>query len=227
MVDFRSRTGQRYSGLGLVLAMFAACFISWSCYPEAKITSVEELDVVLTLFDRETNFRSFMTYGMPDTVIHLGDSEISREFDNLIISTIALNMSALGYTRVSDEELEQNGADVLVLVSATTTDWTGVVSYSWWDSWGYWCPWGYWGGWGPGWGYGYPYGGSAAYEYTTASLIMEIFDPNRRDVQREILPGVWTGVLNGVVTGLTAGTTTRLTSGINQAFKQSSYLSTR
>ena len=133
------------TALALVLAAGA-------CYPGDGPTNVQDLDVILTLYDQEVNFGSFQTFAMPDTVVHVSNDTldalvpISRDNDELVLDLVADNLVASGYTREFDALA--NGADLIMLVSAI-----GVENTEYWVYQDYWYYWGYW----PGWGYpGYP-----------------------------------------------------------------------
>ena len=170
---------------------------------------------------------------MPDSVVYLIDpedddaEEPDRTYDELILETVASNMEALGYTREMDPET--NGADIFMLVSITTSDWLAYSSYGWWDYWGWYGGWGYYPGYGSGWGWYYPpcyYCGTQVYSYSTGTIFMDMVDPDEPIEDDEEGLIVWTGALNGVLSSGGSGTENRITTGINQAFKQSSYLGT-
>jgi hypothetical protein len=210
----------RWAALGLVLAAGA-------CYPGDGPSNVQDLDVVLTLYDEDVNFGSFQTFAMPDSVVHVGNDTLDillpvpRTNDDLILGLVADNMIAAGYTRELDPQ--NNGADLIMLVAAVATEQTEYWAY---DPWGYY--WGYYPGWGYGgypsydpYGYYYPpsYVGSVTFEQ--GSLLLILVDP-RNTNNEEDLPIVWSGVVRGLMNY--GGETTRLTETINQAFSQSPYL---
>jgi len=209
----------RFSSIPLFLG--AVLFLS-SCYPGGP-TSSSERDLVTTIFDQNADFQAKRTYAMPDEVLRKeGSEEVSDEFDNLILADVARNMAQMGYTR--EMNTEANGADVVLLVSiATQTNYVAWTSWPWWGGWGGWGGWGWWGGWGPGWGVGYP--GVSVSSYEVGSVFIDMYDPNKRDVENEVVPVIWAAGLNGLVSS--GGDGSRITEGINQAYTQSSYLRTQ
>ncbi len=202
-------------GLGLLILVVAALA---SCYPGDQLT-VEEADVVVTLFDDTEDFSSLTTYAMPDSILHIvgtGDvDDISRAFDDEILAQVAANMNGVGFTRETDPAL----ADVIMLVSITASDQVGYSGYPWGGYWGWYYPY------PPDWGWGwYPWygGGATIYTYRTGTVFMQMLDPARADSTQEKIPTVWVGALNGLVEG--SQVEERIIDGINQAFAQSPYL---
>lgn len=175
------------------------------CYPDRLSTS--NYDMVITTYDTAASFTA-ATYFLRDTVVHLvppgGTDDITRLFDNQIITQVRTNMQARGYISLPDT----NGADLHVAIAVSTTEYTGYY-------WNYWCDiwYGYYGCYYP------PYWGT--YSYTLGTLFVTIGD--RRQVgaggKREL---IWIGLANGLAgQGSTAA---RLTSGIDQMFAQSPYI---
>ena len=208
------------AALGLVLAVGA-------CYPGDGPTNVQDVDVVLTLYDQTVNFGSFQTFSMPDSVVHvtgsIGDDIITlpRTNDELILGLVANNMTAAGYTREMDPEV--NGADLIMLVGAIATEQTEYWVYQdWWSYWGWYPGWGYGGypGYGAGYGWYYPptYVGSTSFEQ--ASIVLTLIDPTKGD--GDAVPVVWSGVIRGLLNY--GGEAARITSAVNKAFTQSPYL---
>lgn len=201
--------------LGLVVAYTLAL---GSCYPGDQLT-VDEADVVVTLFDPDADFATKQSYAMPDSVIHLvpegGTDDISRDFDAEILAQVVSNMGALGFTREGDPD----DADVIMLVAITVREQIGYTGNPWGGYWGWYYPY------SPGWGWGYyPWygGGGTIYTYRTGTLFMEMIDPAAADSTLEKVPTIWIGALNGMVEG--DAVEERIIDGINQAFAQSPYL---
>jgi hypothetical protein len=199
-----------------------------SCYRDYGL-GLQDFDTVLTLFDKEANFGNFSTYAIPDSILHLipeGESDdLSRDFDSRILSDVVRNMTAFGYTRVDPPFTTP--PDVVVLVSATKSDWQGYTYYpGWYDYWG-WYPWYPGWGWGTGWGGYYP-GYVGTYTFSTASILIEMMDANKIDPDNpDRIRGVWGAGLNGLADDTAVSTGSRITSAINQAFAQSPYLQTQ
>ncbi len=221
------RSSRRIARWG-VLAALAVAGSLVACYPGSTDLADEEYDIVLTVRDEQVDFGAYRTYVMPDTVIHIenGDDtiELSRDYDDLILSLVETNMDALGYDRELDPEA--NGSDLILLAAAVGTesvDWF----YGYWDWWGWWPGWGYYPpGFGPGWGWGYPPGYIGAVRIEQGSVLLTLVDPAVVDEDSEELPVVWAAAVRGLLSGGNAQA--RLTGGINQAFLQSaSYLGAR
>jgi hypothetical protein len=210
-----------------VIGMLPIALIS--CYPDGGLESISDYDVVVTRYNKDYNFGAVQTYAMPDTVVHLiadttAEDEISREYDELILSTISENMAKLNYQRITEIDTTDPGTkpDVVILVAVAVTKWNGFSYYPGWG--GYW---GYWPGWGlyppyyPGYGPGYP-GAVVPYSFTTGTIIIDMFEPDDIDPDLEIIPVEWAAGLNGLLGG--SGGSSRLSQAIDQAFNQSPYL---
>jgi len=199
----------------LIVALGIVFAAGLSCYRDYGLTTAD-YDMVLTLADPNAVFSNYSTYALPDTVIHpVPDGEtddLTRVFDSQIISDVARNMDALGYTRVTDSTFS-----VLVLLSAVKSDWQVSGYY----------PGGYWGWypWYPGGGYypGYP-GYGYTYSFSTGSILITMIDPDKWNPDSAPDGPVWGGTLNGLLGDTRAGASTRIRNGINQAFAQSPYL---
>jgi hypothetical protein len=214
---FRIARASRFGPLGLAFAI-AALTLFASCYPGDQLT-VEEADVVVTLFDDTADFASLRSYAMPDSIIHLvdGDAEdtITRDFDDEILAQVVSNMGAVGFTREGDPA----DADVLLLVAIAVNEQIGYTGYPWGGHWGWYYPY------PPGFGWGwYPWygGGSSIYMYRTGTIFMQMLDPARADSTEAKVPTIWIGALNGIVEG--DNIEERIMDGITQAFAQSPYL---
>ena len=209
----------------LFFGLWAAIIVMiGSCYPN-RAEFVDELDIAATNFDEDFDFSSVMTYYMPDSIVRITDEDdpdppsLDPEEDAQILAAIATNFQNVGYTRLDEASQEQ--ADVVILVSAVTTE-TLVL---WWDYWGWWPGWGYYPpGYGPGWGWWYPWGGVSGYSYTTGSLIIQMVDPNDPDEAEDEVPVAWLGVVNGLAQGSNENIIFRANRGVDQLFAQSPYL---
>jgi hypothetical protein len=202
----------------LLLFILGLPLFLWSCYPSTGLDSLSDYDVVATVYDKDANFGSIRTYFMGDTIFHLipedAEDEISREFDQHILSEVERNMNAIGYTRV--DSTEDNPPNTAMVVAVTTSTYVG---YSYWPGYGYpgW-GWGY-----PGYGWGYP-GYWTSYSYSTGTIFISLGDPNNPDTQNQIIPLLWNASLNGLLSENRATTRSRITEMINRSFKQSPYL---
>lgn len=206
---------QRQALFGALALLAVAVMILAGCYP-GEISSVEELDLVVTLYDKDADFAALKTYAMPDSILHICDMqaqeqncppELTRQYDAQILSLIEQNLQSGGFTKVADPQQ----ADVIVVVAANATDFYGVY-YPWWWDWYY--------PYYPEWYYpSY----AVAYEFTTGTLIIGMFDPDKAEVQNQRYGATWFAAINGLL-GEGGNPQTRITTTINQAFAQSTYL---
>jgi hypothetical protein len=214
---YRSASLLRRGGLVALTALVG-------CYPGSTDLDDEDYDVVITVHDDEVDFSTYRTYALPDTVIHIEESddndviELPRDFDDLIVDVAAANMDALGYVREFDPEA--NGVDLILLASAVGTESTEWFYGGWWGYWG-WYP-GYPPGWGPGWGWGVPPGYIGGVRIEQGSVVLTLIDPTLADEDEETVPVVWAGAMRGLLSG--GGAESRITESLNQAFDQSPYL---
>ena len=209
-------------------ALAGASLLLASCYP-GEVTSLGELDVVITAHDDTVTFTSFTTFALLDSVVHIDtdsliateDSLLSRDNDVLILATIKAGIVGMGYIEETDPMTTT--PDVLFLVGAWAGLNTAYFSYGWWPYYG-WYP--YYGPccYGPGYGWGYPSGGVGSVSYTTGTLVITMLDPSRPGTEMNA-PVLWTAGINGLLEGSATGLTARITRAIDQAFAQSPYLS--
>jgi hypothetical protein len=199
-------------GIVTTLALLSAV---WACYPGAT-RSVDESDVVFTFYDKGVDFGQIRTYAMPERVFEReGSEETTDQFDSLILSEVAKQMSTLGYVREANPDV--NGADALVVVSKARQTTTSVG----WVPGGGWWPWPGW-GWGPGWGWWYPY--PVVSSFTTGTVFIDMFDPNDTSQGVDQVPARWSAAMNGLVSSNASTTTNRIIRDIDVAFRQSPYL---
>ena len=160
------------------------------CYPNNDI-SIEDSDVVLTTYNDSVNFKSLSTYYMPDTVLPIVDpsdpSDYENPYQSLMLSTVASNMSAYGYTRVDTTDAKPDVAVVLSVLTTTTVNAGWYYPY-----WGY--GWGYWGGWY------YPYYPPVPYytSYSTGTVIINMFNSDIIGTDT-ITTQYWAAAANGIL----------------------------
>ena len=221
----------------LVALLFSVIIMLSSCYPNDNL-SISETDIVMVGYYDSVDFTTLKTYYMSDTVYPVRDDTSDHSLiksNDLIINTIAANMTAYGYTRVTDTT--EATPDVRVSSAAISVT---TVSVGWWypyyPGWGW--GWGYWkksstrgadyyypgypGYYPPGYGWGYPYYSS----YTTGTLLIEMADPNDyRVVDNDtVTPIYWNGAVNGVLSS--GSDDNRIKGGINKAFELSPEIKT-
>ena len=157
-----------------------------SCYPDGGLNSIEDYDVVITRYNKDYDFGAVKTYAMPDTILHVlpdstAEDEITREFDELILSQIAENMANIGYKRITDTSQQDSIPDVVILAGVFATRYQGWSYWpGWGGGWGYWPGWGWWGPGYPGYGPGYP-GVAVPYTFSTGSVVAYMFEPDDFD----------------------------------------------
>jgi hypothetical protein len=189
----------------------ALLFLMAGCYPDGA-EYYEDTDVVYTNYNDKYDFKSRGTYSIPDKIVkitgELKDGEdpefVKEPYNTQILQKIKSNMTALGYTIVTDPAT----AD-LVLFPAVWTNTTITYYYDYWCwYYPYYC----------GWGWGYP----SVSSYTTGTLLMTLVADGEEFVQST---NVWTAAANGLLSGYYD--VNRVNKAIDQAFKQSSYLNTK
>lgn len=189
------------------------------CYPNNDIT-IADSDVVLTTFNDSINFASLGTYYMPDTVLPIIDPDDTDEYENpyqaLMLSTVANNMAAYGYTRVTDT-VGVDKPDVAVVISVLTT--TTVNAGWYYPYWG----WGYW-----GWYYPYYPPSGYYYSYTTGTVVISMFNPEDYTVSGSdtITTQYWTAASNGILESGATAMENRIEAMIDQAFVQTPQIKT-
>ncbi|MGD8726657.1 MAG: DUF4136 domain-containing protein [Gemmatimonadales bacterium] len=200
-------------GLTGVLVMLVAC------YP-GDVSSISELDVVMTRYASDFSFGQVARFTMPDTIIHLNTDDpnaidIPRDNDDDTLDKVRTNLLALGWEEVDWDDAEAGAAvDVAVLNLASATENT-----QWWASYP---PGGCW--WYPCWGWGWywpPTIGVTSYDAGTYFMVMADVDGV---AESDTTAAVWGGAVNGVLSSSGASNFQRLLNGIDQAFTQSPYL---
>lgn len=211
----KNKIWQRYLP---ILFLFILTISLTSCYTDYGLTSAD-YDIVVTQYDKTTDFNSLKTFSLIDSVFHItGDDDepdsefLTRKNDALIISTVRTNMINLGYQEVTNPT-DQNVPAVVITIRALGTKIDQYYAYGYYPGWGY-----------PGWGYGWggyypPYIGSTTYYVGT--IFLDYFDVAASESADEyVVP--WYATINGLLAQ--GQTEQRLVSTINQSFNQSPYL---
>ena len=202
--------------LGILLA--GMMFVLQACFPYGP-EDIEEFDIVGTFYDKVVNFSQIQTYAMPDSIARINNSGTTSEqegqYDDLILSQVAANMTALGYERVDDPD----AADVIVTVAITLQGYNLYSNYDYSTYWGYYTP-------GYGSGYDYGYGGydGQTYDLQTGTVLINMADLD--EASNGTIPSVWVAFINGITEQSYTNTSRRLISLINRCFSQSPYLGT-
>lgn len=204
--------------------MFMALGLT-GCESDSGFNTVRDYDLVATFYAPGARFDSLMTYAMPDTVMHLRDpgdttgTDLTAEFDDLVLELVRSNLDALGYTEATEPGSEP--PDVFVVVWATTAEWLSSSSEDWWDLWRWYPHWP--GTWGPGVRISYPW--PVEYFYRAGSLFIDMVYQGEVDQGEDpYIQVLWTASINGIMADESPGARDRLTAGIEQAFDQSPYL---
>jgi hypothetical protein len=196
-----------------LMALFSGLLL-WGCYPDGP-TYTEDLDIVLTHHNVNYDFVAKSTFAMPDKIVkitgNLTEGQLPEYIPDIyaskILTMIADNMEALGWTRVGVDA----SPDLLLAPAA----WETTTVYYYYDYWYWW-----WGGYYPYYPYYPPVYG---YSYTTGTLLMTMIDPTQTGTNGNPIQQ-WTGALNGVLND--SYNETRMQNLIDQAFDQSQYLKT-
>ena len=214
----------------LKIAVLSGIIVAFAgCYPGgAEYTS--DTDIVITDYDEDFDFKSINTYYLADSINHIvpeGD-EPDYSLDDFINGELERNLDNLGWTRLDSTSTEE--PDVAIVVATTKIQYYNIYSMPWYPGWGwgwYWKStdetqyWGY-----PGYGWGYPwYGSTYVTSYETGTIAWNLFDPDNVDEDDEVIYLSWVGAINGVLGSSTSNTKDRISRGIDQAFRQSPYLS--
>jgi hypothetical protein len=212
-----------------IATLSALAIATGGCYPDSSLT-IAERDLVVTFYDTNRNFANYVTFAMPESILHVADSTLieeegtpSRVYDKQILSDIKRNLRAMGWTYDS-LGTSTGGPDVALLVSASTTTWLGWTVVPCATCWGYWPGWGYYPGY-PGYGGGYypPYT-TVPYEFDTGSVLVDMLVPGEAGPGSMISPVIWSMAFNGIVESSASSNAARITDLINQGFSQSQYL---
>ncbi len=220
----------------IMLFLLAGAALLTSCYPDDDIT-VSESDIVVTAKDDTVNFANIKTYYMPDKVFLIDTTEDTEpiEYENEILTQIAINMANYGYTRIMDTVNAQDSIDVVIIPTAIKSTVTSIwypyyPYYPGWDDWFWWGP-----GWGyypPGWGYyppgyyppyypGYPY----VSQYTMGTVMIDMIDPWKpQEIAPDttVYPNYWEAAIHGLLQG--NDIQQRIKDRIDKAFELSPYL---
>ncbi len=202
-----------------VLFLVTALLLT-SCYNDYGLSSSDH-DVIITQYNKTTDFTKYKTFAIIDSVFHLtGDTTkpdskyLNRKHDKFIVKTISENMKNLGYTQITDTLLVDS-VDVVIYIAAQGTKVDQYYYGGWYD--GYYPGWGY-----PGYGWGYP-GYVESTTYYVGTLFINYVDVN--NIGNSKIKVEWNAILNGLLNNDSYTVTeNRLKSKIDQAFNQSPYL---
>lgn len=153
----------------------------------------EESRIYITNHDSSTNFSSYKTYNLVDSVAIIDNGHATKELtadDQAYIDAVDNYMQQRGYTKVSKDQ----SPDLAVTVNQIFQTATGVVSYGdYYDYYGgYWDPyyWGY-----SGYDYYVPYAYSV-YQVTDGAISIDMLDLKDANSNNKISL-VWNGLIRG------------------------------
>lgn len=200
----------------LILTLVAVCLFATSCQKDPDVDRLDNDYLVYTNYDSNTDFKSIETIHVIDSILIIGNSEKSEYWNNAnsmkIVDAYNSKFESLGYVVVENSA----EADAVLQLSyiSTTYYFSSFGPGPWWNSYpGYW-------NWG-GWGWYYPY--TFTYSYSTGSIIGELVNTNAPTPQNDKLTVVWNSYICGLLNGNNLSLS-RTMSAIDQAFKQSPYL---
>ena len=207
----------------LIPALLVAVFAFAACEKDPDMGKVDSQYLVYTNYDKQADFNKFSTYYLPDSILIIGNSAKPEYWKGAeaadILNAYSQNLEARGFMPAADKESADLGVQVSYVMS--TYYFTDYSQPEWW--WGYPGYWGsgYWGNWG---GWYYPY--AVNYSYSTNSFITELLDLTVAEGADKKLPVVWTSYMSGLAYSSSVNKTLAV-NGVNQAFKQSPYLTNK
>lgn len=207
----------------LIPALLLAVFAFAGCEKDPDMGKMDNQYLVYTNYDKQADFKKFNTYYLPDSILVIGNSAKPEYWKGAeaseILNAYAMNLKARGFMPAADKESANLGIQVSYVMS--TYYFTDYGQPEWW--WGYPGYWGsgYWGNWG---GWYYPY--AVNYSYATNSFITEMVDLTAEEGAGKKLPVVWTSYMSGLAYSSSVNKTLAV-NGVNQAFKQSPYLTNK
>ena len=209
---------KRMIGLAM-LAMTSVALLSSCTKDPMSNLSEEESRIYITNRNNSTDFSTYKTYSIPDSVYVVSNNNFqggqATTWDLQALAAVRNALESRGYVRVSRSQSPDLGVNVSRLYN-TTTNVVDMQNY--WGGYGsYYDPyyWGY-----GGYGYGYP-SSYALVESTEALMSVEILDLKNAAANRTINV-IW----NGVVRGSGVFGSNAVTSGVQALFQQSPYIKT-
>lgn len=205
-----------------IFPFFLLVLLLASCQKDPDMSKLDDDFVVFTDYSNKTDFKSFTTFYIPDSVMEIGNSQNatfwnSTEADQ-VISTLEASLKACGYVQVADKDSADLGIQASYITSINYFSnyydnpywWNDYPGYNWW--------YGYWGNNWNGWYYPYP----VVYSYSVGSLLVEMV--NLKATSDSKLPVIWTAYMAGLLSGSNDFNMQLATQAIKQAFTQSPYI---
>lgn len=198
----------------LILPLLAILVAFTSCEKDPDTDKLDDNYLVLTNYDSGTDFASFDSFFVIDSILIINDQTKATYWKNensqRIVDAFNEHFKDRGYT-AADKGAE---ADIVLQLSyvSTTYYFNNTVGPWWYNYPGYW-------NWGGG-GWYYPF--SFYYTYSTGSIIGELVDRKSERSDKK-LTIVWNTYISGLLYGNNLSYY-RTMNAINQAFEQSPYL---
>lgn len=204
----------------LLLAVFAFA----ACEKDPDMDKLDNDYLVYTNYDKKADFKQFMSYYIPDSVMIISDKAEPEYWKGAaasgIIEAYKADLNSRGFVYTNDKADADLGVQVSYVLS--TYYFTAYGQPEWW--WGYPGYWGsgYWGNWG---GWYYPY--SVSYSISSNSFLTEIVNLNAPEGSGQKLPVLWTSYLSGPADYAGNVNQAMVVKAINQSFAQSPYLTNK
>lgn len=193
-----------------------------SCQKNEEIDKLDADYRVMTDYDADTDFSSFKSYYIPDSILLIGQNDHTQYLESLqaepILNAYHRNMQERGYTRSLNKEEADLGLQVTYI--ADTYHFVGYTAspYQWWNLVDYWTPY-YWGNWG----YRY-YPHPVSFSVSTGTLLTDMLNLKAEQGGNKQLPVIWQSCLTGLLRSSNAVNIMLAVRGIEQSFNQSKYI---
>jgi hypothetical protein len=202
--------------LNLLFIGLTALLTSCNLYPGSNVRT-DQLDVVVTHYDQNTDFDLLTTYALATQVKPVSANPNDPPsfnkpvwFDDLVKQTIESNLAAYGWIKVDSASNPDMAIDLAYTITLNTNVYGSYPGYGW----GY-----------PGYGWGYPwFSYSTVSRYEVGSLFFVGLDLNNVDTTNQVIPAMWHALIQGPLTYSPDDQQERLVRDINIAFEQSPYL---
>ncbi|NIG57387.1 DUF4136 domain-containing protein [Chitinophaga sp. Cy-1792] len=204
--------------LSSIAAIVAIVSFSGCGKDPLKDMTPEESRIYITNHDSQTNFKSYATFSIVDSVAVLTNTSDSTkkaltDYDKQLIASVTAAMQERGYTLVGKNAKPDLGIN---LTRIDNTFYTTGWNPGWWG--GYWDP-GYWGYPGFGWYYP-PY--YQVYQVRERQTAIDLFDLKNPGTNNQL-----TAVWNSLWRGTNVWTTSNVPSMVQASFAQSPYLTNK
>lgn len=207
----------------LIPFLFAGALLATAC---EKLPDTDKLDddyLVYTNYDGNTDFKTFATFYVPDSVLIIDNSSNKPKYlygtpaSDIIIANYVKGMENAGYVRTLDKAEADLGLQISYVEE--TYKFRYFNNYPWWYGYPWYWSFNYWGDWG---GWYWPY--SISYSYTTGSVLGELVDLTEPESTSKTLKVVWSSYISGLLNSDGSLNATDVAKSITQAFAQSTYL---